>query len=59
MPPPQLVAFLALLAAMFGVAFAAGRLAGPVAPGMHRTIPATAPSGQRDMGDMNMQGGHR
>ncbi|WFB06491.1 hypothetical protein LRS74_05115 [Streptomyces sp. LX-29] len=35
-PALVLSGFLLLLAAMFGVAYAAGAAAGPVAPGMHR-----------------------
>ncbi|MFC0602807.1 hypothetical protein [Streptomyces palmae] len=36
-PAVVLAGFLLLLATMFGVAYAAGRAAGPVAPGLHRT----------------------
>ena len=42
LPSPLLLGFVALLAALFAVAFAAGRLAGPIAPGMHRSAPGTA-----------------
>jgi hypothetical protein len=56
--------FVALLAALFAVAFVTGRLAGPVAPGMHRVAPGTAPAsatpaapGMHDMPGMDMSGG--
>ncbi|MEV5754462.1 hypothetical protein AB0L00_42185 [Actinoallomurus sp. NPDC052308] len=56
-PSPLVLCFAALLAVLFAVAFAAGRLAGPVAPGMHHTGPGTAD--ERDMGGMTMPGRHR
>ncbi|MCO6000099.1 hypothetical protein [Actinoallomurus rhizosphaericola] len=59
LPSPLVLCFAAFLAALFAVAFAAGRLAGPVAPGMHRTAPGTVPAGGRDTGGMPMRGGHR
>ncbi|MEV0406490.1 hypothetical protein [Actinoallomurus sp. NPDC050550] len=46
-------------AALFAVAFAAGRLAGPVAPGMHHTAPGTVPADGHDMGRMTMSGERR
>ncbi|GAA2628636.1 hypothetical protein SMC26_29480 [Actinomadura fulvescens] len=56
--------FAVLLTAFFAVSFAAGRLAGPVSPGMHRTEPGTLPAtsgpgtGERPgMGGMPMNGG--
>ncbi|MGK5553489.1 hypothetical protein ACSNOI_17900 [Actinomadura kijaniata] len=53
--------FAALLAASFAVAFAAGSLAGPVSPGMHRTGPGTLPAAETTerpgMGGMPMDGG--
>ncbi|WP_370418358.1 hypothetical protein AB8O64_06745 [Streptomyces sp. QH1-20] len=36
-PYGTLIGFVLLLAALFGVAYATGAAAGPVAPGMHRT----------------------
>ncbi|MFD5413926.1 hypothetical protein [Streptomyces nojiriensis] len=36
-PPPALPGFVALLIVMFGVAYAVGASAGPVAPGMRST----------------------
>lgn len=44
-PALLLSGFVALLAALFAVAFATGRLAGPVAPGIHRVTPGTTPAG--------------
>jgi hypothetical protein len=41
---PLLAGFTILLAALFAVAFGIGRLAGPVAPGMHRVAPGTTPA---------------
>lgn len=38
--PPALIGFVVLLAALTGLSYGAGRMAGPVAPGMHRTVPA-------------------
>jgi hypothetical protein len=38
-PPPALSGFLVLLLLVFTVAYAAGTVAGPVAPGMHRAAP--------------------
>ncbi|GAA4603452.1 hypothetical protein GCM10023195_11440 [Actinoallomurus liliacearum] len=58
-PSPLVLCFAALLVALFAVSFAVGRLVGPVAPGMHRTAPGTAPADERDMGGMTMPGGHR
>lgn len=60
-PALPLAGLVALLAALFAVSFAAGRLAGPVAPAMHRVAPGTAPTapGGRDMPGMDMRGGRR
>lgn len=53
-PPPALSGFVLLLALLFGVSYAVGAGAGPVAPGMH--APGTAGSGGGEdgggMGDM-------
>ncbi|RPF36900.1 hypothetical protein [Streptomyces sp. TLI_185] len=38
--PPALIGFVVLLVALTGLSYGAGRMAGPVAPGMHRTVPA-------------------
>ncbi|MEV5706160.1 hypothetical protein [Actinoallomurus sp. NPDC052274] len=59
LPSPLVLCFAAFLAALFAVSFAVGRLAGPVAPGIHRTAPGTAPADERDMGGMTMPGEHR
>ncbi|MEV5750489.1 hypothetical protein AB0L00_21935 [Actinoallomurus sp. NPDC052308] len=58
LPSPLVLCFAALLAALFAISFTAGRLVGPVASGMHRTAPGTAPDG-RDTGGMTMPGEHR
>lgn len=61
---PLLAGFTILLAALFAVAFGIGRLAGPVAPGMHRVAPGTTPAptapathGMPGMPGMHMSGG--
>ncbi|MGW1077317.1 hypothetical protein [Streptomyces sp. NPDC002537] len=36
-PHAALIGFVLLLAALFGIAYAAGSAAGPAAPGIHRT----------------------
>lgn len=59
-PPPALCGFLLLLVLVFGVSYAVGAHAGPVAPGMH--APSTGRDGDggggADMGDMrNMEHG--
>lgn len=41
---PLLAGFVALLAVLFAAAYGVGRLAGPVAPGMHRVAPGTVPA---------------
>ncbi|MFH8367183.1 hypothetical protein [Streptomyces sp. NPDC018031] len=61
-PAVVLTGFLLLLAAMFGVAFAVGAAAGPVAPGLHRTGGGDGPgsgSGGGGMGGMHGMGGSR
>ncbi|MCS0637593.1 hypothetical protein NX801_18370 [Streptomyces sp. LP05-1] len=45
--PPALLGFAVLLLALTALSFAAGRLAGPVAPGMHRTVPASGDTAPR------------
>ncbi|MFV8127300.1 hypothetical protein [Streptomyces syringium] len=47
-PYGTLIGFVLLLAALFGVAYATGTAAGPVAPGMHRT--GDGPGGSGDSG---------
>lgn len=44
-PALLLAGFAALLAALFTVAFVTGRLAGPVAPSMHRVATGTTHTG--------------
>ncbi|MBR8642802.1 hypothetical protein KEF29_34580 [Streptomyces tuirus] len=39
MVPPALLGFVVLLASLTALSYAVGRVAGPVAPGMHRTVP--------------------
>jgi hypothetical protein len=59
-PVPLLAGFVALLAVLFAVAYATGRLAGPVAPAMHRVAPGTVPARTapaHDMPGMDMPGG--
>jgi len=63
-PVPSLLGFALLLAALFATAYATGRLAGPVASGMHRVTPGTTPAtgtvpttGTDDMPGMGMPGG--
>ncbi|WP_438295420.1 hypothetical protein [Streptomyces sp. HUAS TT7] len=51
-PPPVICGFLLLLAVVFGVSYAAGSVAGPVAPGMHGGDSGTGPAGTGDGGGM-------
>ncbi|MFE2155369.1 hypothetical protein ACFXAO_35675 [Streptomyces lavendulae] len=44
-PPPALAGFLALLVAVFCLAYGVGSAAGPVAPGMHSGGAGPAPAG--------------
>lgn len=50
--PPALLGFLFLLVAMTALSYGVGRMAGPVAPGMHRTVPAEQ-DGEPGMSDMH------
>lgn len=65
LPPPALFGFLVLLVLVFSVSYAAGRSAGPVAPGMH--VPGITQEGPEgggtdtvddDMGGMDHGSGH-
>ncbi|WP_063729262.1 hypothetical protein [Streptomyces sp. RTd22] len=59
-PPPALCGFLLLLVLVFGVSYALGAQAGPVAPGMHGTSTSNGGEGGggADMNDMeNMDHG--
>ncbi len=49
-PRLLLPGFLAVLAVLFAVAYTAGRLAGPVAPGMHARGPEPARTAPADPG---------
>lgn len=53
-PPPALCGFLLLLVLAFGVSYAVGVQAGPVAPGMHGTSTSSGSDGGggTDMSDM-------
>lgn len=52
--PPALLGFVVLLVALTGLSYAAGRMAGPVAPGMHRTEPGSG--GPQEPGMPGMHG---
>ncbi|QLH26721.1 hypothetical protein HYQ63_01665 [Streptomyces sp. Rer75] len=39
LPPPALAGFLVLLVVLMAASYAVGRAAGPVAPGIHRSVP--------------------
>ena len=39
LPPPALGGFLVLLVVLMAASYIAGRAAGPVAPGIHRSVP--------------------
>jgi len=39
LPPPALGGFLVLLVVLMAASYAVGRAAGPVAPGIHRSVP--------------------
>ena len=39
LPPPALAGFLVLLVVLMAASYIAGRAAGPVAPGIHRSVP--------------------
>ncbi|SFY27745.1 hypothetical protein OH786_20300 [Streptomyces atratus] len=49
---------LLLLVALFAVSYGVGRLAGPVAPGMHGVPHHDDDPGMGDMGGMGHGGGH-
>ncbi|MEU2335039.1 hypothetical protein ABZ770_19345 [Streptomyces sp. NPDC006654] len=51
--PPALLGFLFLLVALTSLSYGVGRVAGPVAPGMHRTAPAEQ---DREPGMSDMHG---
>ena len=51
--PPALIGFLVLLVALTGLSYSAGRIAGPVAPGMHRTVPSEQKQNQEPGMDMH------
>ncbi|MFD8719170.1 hypothetical protein ACFV2H_14495 [Streptomyces sp. NPDC059629] len=53
--PPALLGFLFLLVALTSLSYGAGRMAGPVAPGMHRTVPSEQDL-EPGMSDMHGQG---
>lgn len=54
--PPALLGFIILLLALMSLSYAVGRLAGPVAPGMHRTVENPGDSGEPGMSDMHGMG---
>ncbi|MFT2015241.1 hypothetical protein ACMA1D_05250 [Streptomyces sp. 796.1] len=55
-PVLLLIGFVLLLGAMFGVAYAVGSAAGPVAPGLHRSGDGGSGGGMDDMGGMDNHG---
>jgi hypothetical protein len=54
--PPALAGFVMLLVSLTALSYAVGRMAGPVAPGMHRTEPAS--EGNQEPGMPGMPGMH-
>ncbi|MCQ8830040.1 hypothetical protein NQU54_13360 [Streptomyces samsunensis] len=56
MPPPALVGFLALLVALMAASCVVGRAAGPVAPGIHRSVPEDGGAGGMDTHGMGTRG---
>ncbi|MFG2288429.1 hypothetical protein ACGFOU_20480 [Streptomyces sp. NPDC048595] len=60
LPARPVIGFIALLAVLFALSYAAGALAGPVAPGLHPAggtrPPGTAPADDGDMGGMHGMG---
>ncbi|MFE0188453.1 hypothetical protein [Streptomyces sp. NPDC059008] len=60
LPARPVIGFIALLALLFALSYAAGALAGPVAPGLHPAggtrAPGTAPADDGDMGQMHGMG---
>ncbi|MFF5718932.1 hypothetical protein [Streptomyces buecherae] len=55
-PALMLTGFVLLLGAMFGIAYAVGSAAGPVAPGLHRSDDGGSGGDMGDMGGMNNHG---
>lgn len=51
--PPALLGFVVLLVSLTAVSYAVGHMAGPVAPGMHRTVPASEESQEPGMPGMH------
>lgn len=51
--PPVLLGFIFLLFSLTAVSYAVGRMAGPVAPGMHRTGENPGGTGEPGMSDMH------
>ncbi|MEZ3181816.1 hypothetical protein KYY02_25025 [Streptomyces pimonensis] len=51
--PPALLGFVILLASLTALSYAIGRVAGPVAPGMHRTVPASEENREPGMPGMH------
>ncbi|WHX23483.1 hypothetical protein QFW82_43795 [Streptomyces malaysiensis subsp. malaysiensis] len=56
LPPPALAGFLVLLAVLMAASYAVGRAAGPVAPGIHRSVPQDGGAGGMDTHGMGPQG---
>lgn len=54
--PPVLLGFILLLFALTAASYAVGRMAGPVAPGMHRTVEDPGGGGEPGMSDMHGMG---
>ncbi|MDX3802053.1 hypothetical protein PV723_25535 [Streptomyces sp. AK04-3B] len=51
--PPVLPGFIILLLLLTALSYAVGRAAGPVAPGMHRTVDEPGGAGEPGMSDMH------
>jgi hypothetical protein len=54
--PPALVGFIFLLLSLTALSYAVGRMAGPVAPGMHSTVEKPGGAGDPGMSDMHGMG---
>lgn len=54
--PPVLLGFIFLLFSLTAVSYAVGRMAGPVAPGMHRTVENPGGTEEPGMSDMHGMG---
>lgn len=54
--PAALLGFIILMLSLTSLSYAVGRLAGPVAPGMHRTVENPGDSGEPGMSDMHGKG---